>query len=146
MKRFALFLLCLLFFVQPLLVSAEETVTYSSCENAEDEGYFITTLTITESRTTGTKRGTKTTTYYTADDVAIWALQLVGTFSYNYGVSATATNAQASVTLYSSRASTQICDAYTSGSAAFGYATVQYIDRLVEKELSLNCDKYGNVT
>lgn len=148
MKRFFIFVLCLILFTQPLfsVTAAETPATTTTYEYLDDGSYFVTTLSVVDARASYTKNATKTTTYYNENDVAIWALHLDGTFLYNYGVSATATNAQASVTVYDSNASVQICDAYTSGSAAFGYATVQYKTTTTYKELSLNCDKYGNIT
>ena len=146
MKRVLIVLFCLVLFVQPFAVSAAEAPAAAERVYLDDGSYFVTTLTVTDSRAAYTRTASKTTTYYTSNNVAIWALHLTGDFYYNYGVSATATNAQASVSIYDSNAAMQICDAYTSGSAAFGYATVRYMNRLTEKEISLNCDKYGNIT
>lgn len=147
MKRTLIVLLCLILFAQPLVAMAEDTPEIrTSREYLADGSYFETTLTVADTRTVYTRTGSKSTTYYTSDNVAIWKLSLTGTFSINYGVSATATDAQANVTIYKSGASMEICDAYTSGSAAFGYAAVRYKNTYTEKEISLNCDKYGNIT
>ncbi len=146
MKRVLILFLCLVMFAQPLTVSAPDAPTTNEYVYWEDGGYFITTLTVMDSRAAYTKTASKTTTYYNENGVAIWALHLTGDFYYDYGVRATATDAQANVTIYNSSASTQICDAYTSGSAAFGYAAVRYKNTYTEKEISINCDKYGNVT
>lgn len=89
--------------------------------------------------------GHRTFTYRNSSGTTIWDLTVNGTFSYNYGVSSTATNSSAVVNIYSNKADFISKNAYTSGNTATATATVAYDTVSTTRSVSVSCDKYGNL-
>lgn len=157
MKRVVLLILTVVLIVSLFSVSVaaseeKSDVGYSSIEYLDNGDYIVTELTINQSKDylpvslMATRSGTKTKNYYNSSGTKIWSLTVSGTFSYTYGVSSTATSANATVNLFSSDASFVSKSAYTSGNTATATGTVAYY--LVNKTMtvSVSCDKYGNLS
>lgn len=135
---------CLAIPVSAQHISAENVTTKT--EILEDGSYFIVETGIYPTYTRASaKSGYKTATYYTASNVAIWAITVNGSFSYT-GSSSTATSASCTITRYDSNTSTVSKNAYTSGSSAVGTATVKYKNINTDKTVQLTCDKNGNLS
>lgn len=160
MKRVLCMFLTAILLVGSLVsvVSASEapTVTkYSSIEYLENGDYIITELVVDSSdspfrvkgqETRATKQGTKTATYYNSAGTKIWSVTVDGTFSYTYGVSATATGSTATVNIFVNGATFRNKNAYTTGNTAIASGTVAYNGVSTTKSVSITCDKYGNLS
>ena len=92
------------------------------------------------------KSGSKTKTYYSASNTAIFSVTVTGGFSYTYGVSASATSSVATVYIFDSSATFVSKNAYTSGATAYATGTVKYRGNSATLTVSLTCDKYGNLS
>jgi len=145
MKKAISLLLCVLICLG-IMLPVYATENANKIIPVEDGGYFVITLDISDARTAYTKNATKTGTYYNASNVAIFKITLDASFYYDYGVSSRATGASCDVVLYKSAASIIAENAYTSGSKAYAYTGIDYLGNTLYKELTLNCDKYGNIT
>ena len=71
-------------------------------------------------------------------------LSVKGSFTYN-GSSSSATAAEATVTIYSSKASFVSKNAYTSGKTATATGTIKYDAVQTTRSASVSCDKNGNL-
>lgn len=139
------------------VVGASEapTVTkYSTIEYLENGDYIVTELVIDssdapfqvkEQESRATKQGSKTAYYYNSAGTKIWSVGVTGTFSYTYGVSATATSSSATVNIFVSGATFKNKNAYTIGNTAIASGIVAYNGVSTSKSVSVSCDKYGNV-
>lgn len=125
--------------------AAGDTLLESSVEILENGDKIVTELykPVIQPRT-GVK-GYKTATYYSAASVAIWAVTVNGSFSYNKGVSSKATDSTATVKVYSSNASFSSKNASTSGKTATASAVVYYNTYKTSKSVSVSCDNYGKI-
>lgn len=125
---------------------------YSAIEYLENGDYIVTEFvancprSLSANSVQSTKSGAKIKTYYAADGTKIWNLTVNGSFSYTYGVSATATSASAIVNIYSPNATFVRKNAYTSGNAATATGTVRYGASDIYLTVSVSCDKYGNLS
>lgn len=90
------------------------------------------------------KTGYATGTYVNSAGTAIWKLTVTGSFTYD-GFTSTATSAEASVSIYKTKAEFVSKNAYTSGATATGTATVTYNDSRTTRSASVSCDKNGNL-
>lgn len=90
------------------------------------------------------KNGYVTSTYVNATGTAIWKLTVTGSFTYN-GVSSSANSAEASVSIYNTKAKFVSKNAYINGATATGTATVTYNDSRTTRSASVSCDKNGNL-
>lgn len=149
MKKVIFCLLVVAFYINcfALPVSAQEPrdMLLSRTVEVLDNGDSIVTelyLDAVQPRT-GTK-GYKTSTYR-ANGVAVWDVTVNGAFTYNYGVSSTATGASATVVIHNSKAEFVSKNAYTSGNTATATATVAYNSVTTTRSVSVSCDKYGNL-
>lgn len=147
MKKLLSLVLCVLLFVSCFAVSAnaEESVS-KSVEYLADGSYFVTEVTETNSLARTAKSGTKVSTYYTADDEKVFAVELTGYFSYTYGSSATATNQSVSVVLYKDEAQYITHSSRRSGATVYGSGTVSYLGFTTAQSVRLTCDIYGNLS
>ena len=124
---------------------------YLSIEYLDNGDYIITEYAQDLSRglspnsIMATKPGTKTATYYNSAGTRIWSVTVDGTFSYTYGVSATATGATATVNIYAAGATFVSKSASTAGNTATATGTVRYNGVTTSKSVSVSCDKYGNI-
>ncbi len=127
MKRFLAGLLCLIFLfsVLPENASAE-----TSCDTEvlpitffEDGSYCVTTIIVeSDLSSRSTVTGTKSKTYYTADDNPIYSVSVKGTFTYD-GTTATATSAYYSYQVFSNLWSFSSGHAACSGNTATATCT-----------------------
>ena len=136
------------------VVQADDSPTdsgYLSIEYLDNGDYIITEYAQDLSRglspnsIMATKPGTKTATYYNSAGTRIWSVTVDGTFSYTYGVSATATGATATVNIYAAGATFVSKSASTTGNTATATGTVRYNGVTTSKSVSVSCDKYGNI-
>ena len=93
----------------------------------------------------------KDATYRDSDGNLEWIYTLTGTFSYTYGVSSTCTKASYTQTIYDDSWSFSDGSATRSGNKAIGKGTftgkILFITfKTCNVDISLTCDKYGNVT
>lgn len=122
-----------------------------------DDGSYLTVspaydvTAVVERGTASTAAAHKDATYTNSDGELEWKYTLYGTFSFTYGVSATCTNASYSQTIYSGGWTFSNGNATASGATARGvghyekkflFITIQTVD----VDITLVCDKYGNVT
>lgn len=126
-----------------ITVDESSEITY-----LDDGSYYVTT--ITESLARSTKSGSRSTTYYSSSDVALWKVTIKGTFSYD-GTSATCTSASHTVTIYDSAWYTYSQNSYESSNKAIAEVTMKQkmlgitiTTRNVT--LTITCDKNGNLS
>ncbi len=134
------------FCVFPVSAQGSQDVLVSRTEDVLDNGDSVV-IELYESAAqprTG-KNGYKTLTYYNSGGSAIWAVTVNGSFTYNYGVSSTATGASAVVEIFNSNATYIRKSAYTSGNTATATGTVRYNTVSTTRSVSVSCDKYGNL-
>lgn len=124
-------------------------------EALEDGSYFRVTIledvSSSASRSTQTKSGTKHTTYYDANDTALWKFSVHGTFDYNPGVDVRCISNSCSYNIYDSSWENTASSSSKSGNQAIGDATfkkkVLFITTHIENvRLVLSCDNYGNLS
>lgn len=98
-----------------------------------------------QSRTTNTKTGTKTSTYYNASDEAIYSVKVTGTFTYD-GSTVKATGAAATVSIYSTAASYVSKSSNYSSNFATATGKVTYNGITVSKTVTLYCSVNGTLS
>ncbi len=117
-----------------------------------DDGSYL----ITESEnsinlfSSGTKRHTKTATYYNGNDERQWSATLTAVFSYT-GSSVTCTSASTSYTIYDSAWKMKEATASKSGGTATGeFIAKKYWLGIITKTIPMKiitiCDNNGNIT
>ena len=78
-----------------------------------------------------------------------WKYTLTATFSYNYGVSSTCTNASYTQIIYDSKWSFSDGSVEISGNTAYGKGHYVkkwlFVTKEADIDISLSCDIYGNV-
>lgn len=116
----------------------------------EDGSYLVETFSERQLRASGSKAGTKSTTYHSQDGTALWKATLTGTFTYT-GSSATCTGSSCNVTIYNSEWYTISKSATKSGNIA--YASVTMGKKLLgvtvaqmPASVSIKCDANGNLS
>lgn len=90
--------------------------------------------------------GYNTCTHSSASGVKLFSVTVHGTFSYNYGISSSATSASAEVSILNRDASFISKSATKSGATATAYGTVSYSGKSITRSVSISCDKYGNLS
>lgn len=90
--------------------------------------------------------GTAVMTYYTGSGDAIWAVSVTGYFNYEYGISAYATSASSSVSIFDSSCTFISKSSNVYGAIASASATVRYIWTYTDMTVTLTCDEYGNLS
>lgn len=151
MKRVLVSILCCLFVFCSTIPAYASTSEVSNSvktvtEYFEDGSYVITKLEVVPSMARTAKTYTKTSTYYTSSNKAIFSVSLTGNFSYTYNVSSTATGQSVSVSIHDSSASYVTRTSSRSGATVYGSGTVSYAGRNKTLSVSITCDKYGNVS
>ena len=116
----------------------------------EDGSYLEISIQSSQSRASGSLTKTKNYIYHNTDGTSVWKISLTGSFTYT-GTSATCTASSCSVTIYESNWYTISKSATKSGNTAYGTATLgyKYLGITVQQKtynLTLTCDKYGNVS
>ncbi len=131
--------------------SADETIT-STTTYLDDGSYLVTIITedLSNAKATNTKSGSKTTTYYSATDEALWKATLNGTFSYT-GSSATCTAASITHTVYDSSWKITSATATKSGNKAIGDIVAKHYVlgipiKTLEKNLTITCSASGTLS
>ena len=125
--------------------------TQQSVEYLSDGSYFVTTIESSAttssilSRATSSKSGSKTATYYGANNKAIFYIKVTGSFSYT-GSSSTAKSSSYTIGYYVSGASSSDKGAYTSGKSAIAYATIKYVGSSLYKSVTLSCSANGTLS
>lgn len=129
-------------------VSAEQVTekTKTTVEYYSDGSYSVTILEETNSLARTAKSGKKSKIYYTASDVPIFSVNLTGTFSYTYGVSAEATGSSVVVSLYDDNAVFVTKSATYRNATAYGSGTVSYLGLTRAMSTNITCDIYGNLS
>ena len=152
-----------LLFLSVKPVHAADFITHNGAEEAdstviylEDGGKIVISPVIECDAGNSIKAASNTITrsreayYSNASGKKEWIYTLTATFSYEYGVSATCTNASYSQSIYDSNWTFSNGSATKSGNTAHGkgkyikkelFVTTQNID----VDVSLTCDVYGNV-
>lgn len=116
----------------------------------EDGGYLVIELTDGEKVTRGTTAKTKTYTQYSEDNAIVWKASLTGSFTYD-GRYATCTASSCAVTVYDSAWYTISKTAWAEDNIAkatieMGQKMLGVTVRQVTQNLSMVCDRYGNVS
>lgn len=116
----------------------------------EDGSYLEISMQSSQSRASGSLTKTKNYIYHNTDGTSAWKISLTGSFTYT-GTSATCTASNCSVTIYESNWYTISKSATKSGNTAYGTATLgyKYLGVTVQQKtynLTLTCDKDGNVS
>ena len=165
MKKFIIPILLVLATVfSALPVFAEETTpSVITTDDGSTITYFTDGSSITVSpvrdaveanlvrATTQTLNKSKDVTYKDSDGNIEWKYTLSATFTYEYGVSATCTKASYTKTINDSAWSFSDGSATKSGNVATGKGTFKYKVLFITTQtrninITLTCDKYGNVT
>lgn len=120
-------------------ITTIEPITNTSLLSGAD-GTLSTTSSIT---------ATKSTTYYSALNVALWKFNLTGTFTYN-GTTSTCTSASCSVNIYNSSWYIDSKAASKSGNKATGSVVMKRsalgLTIVRTANLTMTCDKNGNIS
>lgn len=150
MKRFLALTLTVMLLLISTSVAAfaapEDKLVSTSTEYLDDGSYIVTNVYEPAIQPRTGKIGSKDSTYYTANGTKVFVVTVNGTFSYVYGVSSTATGAEAVVSIYSNKASFVSKNAYTDGASAIATGTVSYLGTHITRTVVLTCDKYGNLS
>lgn len=144
-----------LLFTQTALVSAasqaDSIVISVTRQYLDDNSYFESVITTDgNALSRSSKTSSKTTTYYNADDEAMWYAKVTGTFSYNNSTSS-CTSATASAGSYHDLWKISDKSASRSGNTAKATVTAKHYYLMVPidtvtKTVTLSCDKYGNLS
>ena len=150
MKRFFTLVLAALLLLAALpmaaTAAAEDKLVSTSTEYFDDGSYAVTNVYESAIQPRTGKTGYAEAIYYAANGAQIFKVTVTGSFDYTYGVSAKATSATASVSLYDSSASFVSKNAYTSGASAVANGVIKHSGVTVSKTVTLTCDKYGNLS
>ena len=121
-----------------------------------DDGGHITVALVTKNISTKSpiyiKTGDKYVTKYDTDGEIVWRYTLTGTFSVNSGISATCADVTYSTTDNSAWWTFSDCSATTRGNKAIGTGTAEHrklfiiVDEIVNIDISITCDKNGNLS
>ena len=151
MKRIISLLLLLVVFASIVPVYGfavnDEVVSVSYFE---DGCYLVETFSEMQLRASGSKAGTKSTTYHSQDGTALWKATLTGTFTYT-GTTATCTGASCSVSIYHSHWYTISKNAAKSGNTAsasmtMGKKLLGVTVAQIPAYVSISCDVNGNLS
>ena len=134
-----------LFPISAFAAGEEEEVVYF-----EDGSYMTISVQEFGSRASGSKSGTKVANYYGDDGSLAWRATLNGSFTYT-GSSATCTSSSISVSISNSAWYTISKSASKSGASATGSVTMGkkllgVTVSQISRNLTLTCDKNGNLS
>lgn len=155
-----LFPICLLFFSLPAHAAVEMPI--HTAENKEtsviylENGGRIVLSPVYETNCASVAGAVNTVTrsrdvsYSSPNGTLEWKYTLTATFSYEYGVSSTCTDATYTQTIYNSAWSFSNGSASRSGDTAYGKGHYQKKELFVvleniDVDVSISCDIYGNV-
>lgn len=154
-KRFFSLVCCfiLIWGISTMSVSATSVYTPNhslsanqNIEYFEDGSYVITEWDTTAASTRTLASKTKKSTYYSSNDVAIFAVSLTGEFTYTYGTSAKATGQSVSVSIYDDSTTYVTKSSSRSGATVYGSGTVCYQGVNRTLSLQMTCSIYGYIS
>lgn len=154
MKRIVIFLICLLTICTTLTpivsIAVEPTSDKREIIILEDGSYIEIVTTENFTRSSGSKTGNKSYTYWDNDGNAMWKAVLTASFTYT-GSSSTCTNASCSVTIYDSSWYQVSKSTSYSGNTATTQLTMGHkvLGVTVSKPsytITLSCDANGNLS
>ena len=149
MKRYFSVILAVIMIVScSAVVSAKQYADEQKTEIEffEDGSYTVTVLEEVNSLARAGKSGKKTKTYYTSNDDPVYSVTVTGTFTYNYGVSAAATNSSVAVSLYEDAANLVSQSATYRNATAYASGTVSYLGYTRASSVNITRDIYGNLS
>ena len=116
----------------------------------DDGSYLVTVISGNDSRALGSVTKTKTSTYYSASDKALWAVAVTASFTYNNSV-AICKSSSGSVTIYDSAWYEISCSTSRNGNSAtcnaeLGRRVLGVTVTRVPHAVTITCDKDGNVS
>lgn len=156
MKRFVALLTCIIMLCCTLMfpVSAAGTennsddgqiVISQTVEYVGEDCYYIETIYIPNTQTySTTKVGTKESRFISSG-VTIFSIAVTGTFVYD-GSTARATNASGKIVAYVDGVTLNSRSANISGATASATGSVTYMGVVLQKTVTLTCDKNGNLS
>lgn len=148
MKRFFAIVVTCTIILCLLPFSAQATETSTERTYFEDGSYVVTETTISTTRML-TKVGSRTRTYYSADDIRQWKITITAEFLYD-GTTATCTYASGTTTIYNTSHWRKVSDyASYSGNNGRYTATLEHIVLGVTVDtfdtyVDISCDENGN--
>ena len=153
MKMFLKFILSAVLILAILPISTFASTEVTDNENIihfEDGSYITIELISVDTRTSGTKTGSKTYCYKNSDGVEEWRAILTGTFTYN-GSSATCTATNCNVTITNTNWYTVSKTVSKSGASALGDLVMgrKWLGITVEKEnfkMQITCSPNGTLS
>ena len=155
MKRILSILLCMLTLLStsafPVMAAEEKTTT--TVEYLEDGSYIVTTIEVrdTHGARTNTKVGSKTRSYYSANDVLLWKMTVTGEFQYD-GTTSSCTYASGVTTVYDTPHWEVINESSTAGdttayyTATFARWSLGVAIGNTTYGVSITCDANGNLS
>ena len=131
-------------------VRAAETLPTEEIIWMDDGSYIKVTVQSASTIASSTITKNKNLTYYGSDNSLQWKITLTGTFTYT-GETATCTASSCTVTIYNNSWYVVSKSATKSGNKAYATVTMgrKVLGVTVDKQtynLTLSCDKYGNVS
>lgn len=150
MKKILSCLLILsILFTPPTIIMGSETSEHVEYEYFEDGSYMMSIISQNDISTfsTSTLTGSRTSTYYNADNEPMWYIKVTGTFTYGNGTSS-CTSSSIQAESYNSAWKLSNKTASKSGNTATASATAkQYFAfvpiKTIEKTVSLTCSSTG---
>lgn len=124
----------------------EDILLSSETEILETGGYAIKEVYLNYIQPLTGISGYATKTYYTGSGKAMWSIRVNGTFTYTYGVSSSATAAEAVVTIHDSSCTLLSKTASKKNNVATATAMVQHSHVVTPGTISLTCDIYGKLS
>lgn len=148
-----LFFVCIIILLVPSFTRADSQPIYGDILNKsvyDDGSYSLTTIQYDysyENPNRFAKKGTKTTSYYSSNDILLWKVVLTGYYTYD-GTTASCTDASCSVTIYENSWSKKNSVSSYSGNTAYCTAVIvrKILGITVDTRtinMSLTCDPNG---
>ncbi len=131
--------------------TAEPVTTILSVTRDADGGYTVESITEVPSGTCGvyatsTKTKTKDITHYDSSKTLCWRYSLTGTFRVNSGVSATCTDATASLSIRNKSYTLHSENHSHSGNKATGTIKIAYKGNISSNTVTITCSKNGKIS
>ena len=138
-----LFLIVCFLFPNCNITTAAPNYNIQYLENGD---YIITEIYTSNTILRTPTSKSKKISYYSKNNVFIFSLSIYASFNYTYGVSSSATSANAVVDIVNSSAVFKSKNSYVSGNTAYGTATVLYQGSNKSLNIHMSCDIYGNIS
>lgn len=149
-KSLTLFLIVICVCISSFPACVQATEECSIVRYEDDGSYTVESIAYLNSRTSGTKSGSKNKRYYDDNGTLQWTVTVTGTFCCN-GSSATCTASSCSVSISNSEWYTISKNASKSGNSATGTVTMGrkilgVTTKQVSSSVTLTCDANGNLS